>query len=72
MMRLVNGGIGIQSWIDHDSVDEVVYHGGDAIDATKSFIQRWSFLWLQVNLLSAGHRTRTIQQNISLRVLDSA
>jgi hypothetical protein len=29
-------------------------------------------LWLQVNLLSAGHRTRTVQQNISLRVLDSA
>ena len=34
MVRFVHSRIGIQSRIYHDPVDEVVYHGSDAINST--------------------------------------
>lgn len=47
MVRFVHQGIGIQSRIYHDSVDEVVDDRGDAIDATKSIVERGLFCRLQ-------------------------
>ena len=44
-MRFVHEGIGIQSRIDHDSVDQVVYDGSDAVDTAKSIVKRGLF-WL--------------------------
>jgi hypothetical protein len=40
MVRFVHQGVGVQSRVYHDSIDEVVYHGSDAIDATKSVVKR--------------------------------
>ena len=39
MMCFVHHGIGIQSRVDHDSIDQVVHNGGDAVDATKSVVE---------------------------------
>ena len=46
MVRFVHQRIGISSRVDHDSVDEVVYHSSDAINAAKSMVEREFFCWL--------------------------
>src|SRR6266568_2060073 len=51
MVRFVHQGIGIQSRVAHDSVDQVVYYGSNAIDATKSVVEGGLFCWLHDNLL---------------------
>ena len=43
MMRFVYQGIRIQSRVYHNSVDEVVHHCSDAVDATKSIVERGLF-----------------------------
>src|SRR5277367_1993797 len=43
MVSFVHLRIGIQSRIDHDAVDEVVYDGSNAIHATKSVVERGLF-----------------------------
>ena len=32
-------------WVDHYSVDEIIYDSGDAVDATESFVKREFFCW---------------------------
>ena len=39
MMGLIYLWIGIQARIDHDPVNEVIHHGGDAVDAPKPIIK---------------------------------
>src|SRR5712692_2614240 len=58
MVRFVYQGIGIQSRVYHDSVNEVVHHGSDAIHATKSVVERGLFQWLHMNLRLAQQCTR--------------
>jgi hypothetical protein len=43
MVCFVHQRIGVQSRVCHDSVDEVVHHGGDAVDAAKSVVERELF-----------------------------
>src|SRR5215831_1468521 len=43
VVGFVYKGIGIQPWIHHDSVNEVIYHGGNAVDAAKSVVERGAF-----------------------------
>src|SRR5258708_7260078 len=58
MVRFVYQGIGSQSRVDHDSVNEVVHHGSDAIHATKSVVERGLFHWLHMDLLVAQQSSR--------------
>ena len=45
VMRLVDLGIGVQAWIVHDPLDEVIDHGGNRIDATQAFVEgHWRLL----------------------------
>src|SRR5436309_15409075 len=46
MMRFIYQRISIESRVDHDPVDKVVDHGGDAVYAAKSFVERSLFCWL--------------------------
>src|SRR5260370_1092839 len=58
MVRFVYQGIGSQSRVDHDSVNEVVHHGSDAIYSTKSVVERGLFQWLHMNLRVAQQCSR--------------
>ena len=46
MVGFVHLRVGVQSRVYHDSVDEVIHHGGDAIDTPKSVVKREFFRWL--------------------------
>jgi hypothetical protein len=39
MMRFVHQRVGVQSWVCHNSVDEVVHHSSDVVNATKSVVK---------------------------------
>src|SRR5215831_3299677 len=39
MMGLVYSWVGVEAWIDHDPVNEIINHGGDAVDAAESLIK---------------------------------
>jgi hypothetical protein len=39
MMRLVHPWVNIEPWVDHDPVDEVIDHGGYAIDAAAPVVE---------------------------------
>jgi hypothetical protein len=43
MVRLVHQRIGVHPRVCHHSVYEIVYHGGDAVDAAKSVVKRGLF-----------------------------
>jgi hypothetical protein len=43
MVGFVHQRIGVQSWVCHDSVDEIIDHGGDAVDSAKSVVKRGLF-----------------------------
>src|SRR5690348_3484790 len=69
MVRFVHQEIGIQSRFAHDSVDQIVYYGSDAIDATKSVVERGLLCWLHDESPSGvvvyqngirGHRSRVV------------
>jgi hypothetical protein len=38
-VRVVDQGIGIEPWIGHHAVDQVVYDGRDAIDTAEPLIK---------------------------------
>ena len=38
-MRFVHLGVRIKARIDHDPLDQVINHGGDAIHATEAFVE---------------------------------
>jgi hypothetical protein len=40
VMRFVNGSVGIQDWVVHDPINEVINHGSNRIDATETLIER--------------------------------
>src|SRR5437016_6073598 len=67
MVRLVHQGIRIQSRIDHYPVDQVVYHGCDAVDATKSVVERGLFRWLHANLLLSWNPDYKTKKPVSTR-----
>jgi hypothetical protein len=56
MVCFVHQRIGVQSRVCHDSVDEVVHHGGDAVDAAKSVVERELFCLGMINLLMRNFR----------------
>ena len=39
MMGLVYAWVRIQARINHDPVDEVIHHGGDAVDTAKPLVK---------------------------------
>jgi hypothetical protein len=51
-MRLVDQRIGVEPRVVHHSIDEVVHHGRDAVDAAEASVQRRLIL----RLLSLSHR----------------
>src|SRR5260370_13887110 len=63
MVRFVHQGIGIQSGVYHDSVNEVVHHGSDAIHATKSVVERGLFQWL---IWRSEEHTSELQSHLNL------
>src|SRR5713101_1699759 len=65
MVRFVYQGIGIQSRVYHDSVNEVVHHGSDAIHATKSVVERGLFQWLHMNLRVTEQSSRAAFLRVS-------
>jgi hypothetical protein len=46
MVRFVHLGVGVQSGVYHDPVDEVVYYSSDAVDAAKPVVERMPLFWL--------------------------
>src|SRR5436309_13196698 len=46
MVRFVYQGISIESRVDHDPVDKIVDHGGDAVNAAQPVVERSLFCWL--------------------------
>src|SRR5260370_30422167 len=46
MVCFVHQGVGIQSRVYHDPVDEVGYYSSDAVHAAKSVVERRLFGWL--------------------------
>jgi len=49
--------IGNQPRVHHDSVDEVIYHGGDAVDATKSVVEGRLFgTILRIEMIMTNYR----------------
>ncbi len=69
MVRFVHAGIGIQPGIDRDAVDEVVYHGCDAIDATKSVIKRGLFWQLHNELPNSAATYRNGIEDLPVQIL---
>jgi len=41
VVGVVDLGIGVQPWVIHHSVDEIINHGGDGEDPAESFVERW-------------------------------
>ncbi len=39
MVSLIDARIGIEPGIDHQSVDEVIDHGGDVVDAAEAIVE---------------------------------
>jgi hypothetical protein len=39
MVGLVHPRVRIQAGVAHDPVDEIIHHGGDAIDASESVVE---------------------------------
>src|SRR5262249_82581 len=39
MMGLVHFRVRIQTWINHDPVDEIIHYGGDAVDTAQPLVK---------------------------------
>ena len=39
MMGLIYPGVCIQARVNHDSIDEIIDHSGDAVDTSKPFVE---------------------------------
>jgi hypothetical protein len=49
----------------HDSVDEVIHHGGDAVNASKSVVKREFFRWLHNE--SSPYRSPPYQCSVAVK-----
>jgi hypothetical protein len=39
MMRLIDPWVRVQTGIDHNPVDKVIHHSGDAVDTAKALVK---------------------------------
>jgi hypothetical protein len=53
MVRFIHAGIRVQSWVDHDAVNEVIDDGGDGVDAAEAFV-KCGGLWHRIRPYKIG------------------